>query len=130
MGNTLDLIVSPQHRMLISGIMPEVLFGAHEVLASAKSLCDGDQIYVREGGLVEYLHILLDQHEIIFAEGAPTESLHLGEYCANGVSHEARSELAALFPMLNGDITLLPTAVRPVIRHYETVALKQKRHAA
>jgi hypothetical protein len=45
--------------------------------ASAKSLTNGDTIYSRPVDEVEYFHILLDRHEIIFAEGSETESYFL-----------------------------------------------------
>ncbi len=38
LGNTRDLLVSPQHRMLISGWRAEMLFGQEQVLAPAKAL--------------------------------------------------------------------------------------------
>ena len=70
LGNTRDLRVSPQHRMLLSGWQAEVLFGESEVLATAKSLVNDHSILREEGGEVKYFHILFDSHEIVYAEGA------------------------------------------------------------
>jgi hypothetical protein len=87
------------------------------VLASAKSLTNGDTIYRRPVETIEYFHIVLDQHEIIFAEGAATESYYLDSESA---IDEAALELKALFPdLLNSGGTI----ARPVLRGYETKAL-------
>ncbi|PRX31148.1 FG-GAP repeat-containing protein [Meinhardsimonia xiamenensis] len=75
-GNSEDLFVSPQHRMLIRSPLAELLFGEHEVLVAARHLVDGERVDRVSGGVVSYYHLLFDQHEIIFANGAPTESLY------------------------------------------------------
>ena len=80
MGNARDLRVSPQHGMLIQGWQPELLFGHTDVFVAAKHLVNDDTIYIEEGGVVEYYHILFDQHEVIYAEGCPSESFHPGEF--------------------------------------------------
>ncbi|WP_281859531.1 Hint domain-containing protein, partial [Litoreibacter halocynthiae] len=70
-----DLIVSQQHRMLVSSAIARRVAGAQEVLIPAKKLLGLPGIaYADDMIVVTYHHILLDRHEIIFAEGAPTES--------------------------------------------------------
>jgi hypothetical protein len=49
---------------------------------------------------VEYFHILFDQHEIILAEGAASESLFTGPEALKSVPTKARAELMQLFPNL------------------------------
>ncbi|MBL4813090.1 MAG: Hint domain-containing protein, partial [Rhodobacteraceae bacterium] len=95
-----DLLVSPQHRMLFQGYKAELLFGTSEVLVPAKHLIDGLAVTQEQGGEVTYIHILFDQHEVIYAEGAATESFHPGEIGLDAVTAEAREELFALFPEL------------------------------
>lgn len=74
-----DLIVSPQHRVLVRSRIARRMFGAHEVLVAAKQLCGCPGIAVDHTiAQVEYFHILLDLHEILTANGAPCESLFLG----------------------------------------------------
>ncbi|WP_298500596.1 Hint domain-containing protein, partial [uncultured Algibacter sp.] len=50
--------------------------------------------------VVTYHHILLDRHEIIFAEGAPTESRFTGPKARKANGSEALNENEALLPEL------------------------------
>lgn len=96
-----NLRLSPQHRVLLTGWKAELLFAEGEVLVPATALCNDQCIRTTaaEGG-VTYLHLLLDRHEIIFAEGAPVESL-LADWLVRGAMPDAqRMELEALFPEL------------------------------
>jgi len=112
MGNETDLFVSPQHRMLIKGAEPELLFGSREVLAAAKHLVNGRTVQQLDGGVVEYFHLMFDSHELIFAEGAITESFHPGDQSLGGLEDEAREELFALFPELRA----MPASRGPTAR--------------
>ncbi|MGB5559992.1 MAG: Hint domain-containing protein [Paracoccaceae bacterium] len=98
-GNVRDLVVSPMHRVLVRGWRAELYFGDTEVLVPAKHLVDGDQVVIDPVAEVEYFHILFDQHEVIFSDGAPTESFYPGEQILRGDA-EVRQELEALFPEL------------------------------
>lgn len=102
LGNTRDLRVSPQHRMLLTGWQAEILFGEHETLATAKALVNDHSILRVEGGEVEYHHILFDRHQIILAEGAPSESFHPGQEGWKALGEGTRAEIVALFPQLAG----------------------------
>jgi Ca2+-binding RTX toxin-like protein len=101
LGNDRDLRVSPQHRMLLRGWQAELMFGELEVLATAKSLVNDGTIRRIEGGEVEYFHMLFDQHEIIFAEGAASESFHPGAQGLKALDQATRDELLDLFPNLS-----------------------------
>jgi hypothetical protein len=102
LSNTRDLMVSPQHRMFLSGWQAEILFAENEVLAAAKHLVNDNSVVRVEGGEVEYFHILFDEHEIIFAEGSPSESFHPGREGWGALSEETRAEILTLFPQLAG----------------------------
>jgi hypothetical protein len=112
LGNTSDLIVSPQHRMLLTGWRAEMLFGADEVFAAAKHLINDTTILRRAGGVVEYFHMMFDAHEVVFAEGAASESFHPSDLSLTGVADEARDELFALFP----DLRTMPSGHGPTAR--------------
>ncbi|MEL7462766.1 MAG: Hint domain-containing protein [Pseudomonadota bacterium] len=100
LGNERELRVSPQHRMLMGGLRAEMLFGEKEVLVKAADLVDGESVYQGEAADVTYHHILFDRHEIVFAEGAATESLHPGGEALAALDAEAREEIETLFPEL------------------------------
>ena len=120
LGNDRDLRVSPQHRMLLQGWQAEMLFGEEEVLATAKSLVNDHSILREEGGEVEYFHILFDTHEIIYAEGAPSESFHPGEQGWKALDQATRDEILTLFPELSdGRFEDYGTSVRTSLKHSE-----------
>ncbi|WP_102225832.1 Hint domain-containing protein [Acidimangrovimonas sediminis] len=102
-GNARDLYVSPQHRMLISGWRAELLCGEDEVLAAALHMVNGDTITRAPRREVTYVHLLFDRHEIVEAEGVPSESFHPGDYILSGDT-ALREELVSLFPEL-GDLS-------------------------
>ena len=93
-----DLLVSPQHRVLLRSRIAARMFGAAEVLVAAKSLLGLDGIEVVDDlPEVEYFHFTFDQHEIVFANGAEAESLFPGPEALKAVSPAARRELAEIF---------------------------------
>ncbi len=96
-----DLLVSRQHRMLVSSKVSERMFGSPDVLVSAIKLAALPGIYVDEEITeVSYFHLLFDQHEVIFADGAPSESLFTGPEAIKAISEEAREEIFTLFPQV------------------------------
>ncbi|SEO59696.1 Hint domain-containing protein [Salinihabitans flavidus] len=119
-GNTSPLLVSPQHRMLITGWQAEMYYGADEVLVAAKHLVNGDTIRQEECETVEYIHLLFDRHEIVFSEGVPTESYYPGS-AADRARSAQDQELLALFPELEG-LREAETA-RPVLTRAEAQLL-------
>lgn len=95
------LIVSPLHRMVLSG--PHVLseFGELEVLALAKALTGHPMIRRMKGKKrIDYFALLFDRHEIIFAEGAATESFRPGHVAMANFAPRAREEIYAIYPLL------------------------------
>lgn len=96
-----DLLVSRQHRMLVRSKIAGRMFGRPDVLVSAFQLTNLPGIYIdTSAGNVTYFHLLFDQHEIVFAEGAPTESLFIGPEALNALSPEAKEEILTIFPEL------------------------------
>ena len=113
LGNDRDLRVSPQHRMLLTGWRAELMFGEPGVLATAQSLVNGTTVTRAPCAEVDYVHILFDRHEIVYAEGAPSESFHPGELGMGGLDDAVRAEIFALFPDLaTGDYAAYGPAVR------------------
>ncbi|WP_299847157.1 Hint domain-containing protein [uncultured Paracoccus sp.] len=112
-----DLVVSPQHRILVRSKIAQRLFGTFEVLVAAKQLLQLDGIDIAEDlEEVDYFHLLFDQHEIIVSDGAETESLYTGPEALKSVGPAARDEILMLFPELRDrDFrTDPPRAARPL----------------
>ena len=117
-GNDRALLVSPQHRMLISGWRAELHFGEPEVLIAAKHLVNGDTIHVHRVEEVEYVHILFDAHEIVGSHGVQSESLNPGVVTSHA-DRAAQREIMALFPALHGMLSGECRLARPVAKGYE-----------
>ncbi len=94
-----DLWVSPQHRMLIKGRAAQALFNTPEVLVAAEDLINDGTITVdhalRE---VTYVHILLEQHNIVWANGLETESFHPSNTALDTVEEGQREGLLKILP--------------------------------
>ena len=72
MGNRRDLLLSPQHRMLVRGWRAELYAGLSEALVAAVHLVNGRTMLRAPCAAVTYVHFMLERHEIVFAEGAET----------------------------------------------------------
>ena len=107
------LLVSPQHRLLVRGDRARALFNADEVLVTARDLVDGDRIAVdlrlRQ---VTYIHLLLDAHQVIWANGVETESFHPASAALTALGEDDRARLETEWPGLVAD----PQAYGPFAR--------------
>lgn len=95
-----DLLVSPQHRMLVRGAAAQALFNVSEVLVAAEDLVNDTSVTVdhvlRE---VTYVHLLLEAHQIVFANGLESESFHPANIALDSIDPLQR---AALLAVLSG----------------------------
>nr|MCW1951450.1 Hint domain-containing protein [Octadecabacter sp.] len=123
-GQDRELIVSPQHRVLFQGYRAELLFGESEVLVAAKYLVDGMDVTQDAAEMVTYVHMLFDQHEVIYAEGAATESFHPGDIGFSAVSDAAREELFAIFPELRVDPRQYGSTARRCLKPHEAKLIR------
>jgi len=127
-----DLVVSPQHRILVRSKIAQKMFGAPEVLVAAKQLLQIDGIDIaHDMAEVEYFHFLFDRHEIVLSEGAETESLYTGAQALKSVGAAARAEIFAIFPELRdraGDEP--PPGARPLVsgRMGRKLAVRHAQH--
>lgn len=100
-----DLLVSPQHRMLVRSPIAVRMFATDEVLVAARKLLELPGVSVDEStSSVTYFHMLFDRHEVVFAEGAPAESLYTGPEALKGIGKDALVEIEALFPEITSDV--------------------------
>ncbi|MAQ85521.1 MAG: 2,3,4,5-tetrahydropyridine-2,6-carboxylate N-succinyltransferase [Maritimibacter sp.] len=100
-GTHRPLRVSPQHRVLVRNAASELLFGETEVLVAARHLVNGRSVRRIEGGMVEYVHLLFDAHEVVFSEGLPTESFLPGPQTTAVFEADILDEICTLFPELD-----------------------------
>lgn len=123
LGNSRDLRVSPNHRMLISDWRAELLFGQSQVLVAAKDLVNGDTIYRVPTDEICYMHLLFDQHEVVYAEHAPSESFLPSELSLAGQDAETQEEILNLFPELRRNTNAHFGTARRTLRSYESKCL-------
>ncbi|MGB8623025.1 MAG: Hint domain-containing protein, partial [Paracoccaceae bacterium] len=114
-----DLLVSPQHRMLCRGARAQLLFSESEVLVPALHLLGTPDATRQAGGTVTYVHLLFDRHEVIFAEGAASESFHPGHVGVDGILAPAREELFRIFPELRADMAAYGPTARLCLKKHE-----------
>jgi len=114
-GNYHDLRVSPWHKMIWKGAAARKHFGQSEVLATARSLVDDCRVTVEFGGMVTYVHLMFDRHEVVIANGAPSESFHPGGDRLNTLPASTREDLFRLFPKLRSDVGSYGPAIRACV---------------
>ena len=119
-----DLLLSPQHRVLLNDWRAEMLFGEPEVLATATSLQNDTSICpVQTCEGVDYFHILLDGHHTVWANGVECETLMPAEMAQTALSGAAREEICQIFPEIVSDISAFGDLCYPVLKHHEARSL-------
>lgn len=96
-----DIIVSPDHRILVRDPSCELLFGLEEILAPAKGLLGLPRIRELHGKKrVEYIALFADRHEIILANGLAVETLYPGAQALRRIGALGRARVLSLCPQL------------------------------
>ncbi|TDK47424.1 Hint domain-containing protein [Antarcticimicrobium luteum] len=116
-----DMMVSPQHRVLIANDRTALYFEEREVLVAAKHLIGTDGIERVDLSSVTYIHFMFDQHEVVLSDGAWTESFQPGDLTLEGMDSAQRAELLDLFPELTSE---------QGFRGYQSARRSLKRHEA
>mgnify|MGYP000383020533 CR=1 FL=1 len=120
-----DLLVSRQHRMLISSPICQRMFDSAEILVPAIKLTELPGVFVEERETpVTYYHLMTDQHDIIYAESVPSETLLTGPQAIEALPEEALDELLAIFPDI---LKETPEPARP-IEHSKRISRMIMRH--
>jgi hypothetical protein len=124
-----DLMVSPQHRVLVRSRVAERMFGQNEVLAAAKHLVALAGIEIAHDlQEVTYVHLLCDQHEIIYSNGAPTETLYLGPEATKIFNNEDFQEIKLLFPDLIKEFNMEPSRYLASGRRSRSLAERHRKN--
>lgn len=117
-----DLRVSRQHRILVNGAICQRMFSVPSVLVPAHRLTclPGCSIELPDKP-ISYHHLVFEDHEIVFSEGAASESFFPGREAMRSVPEPARAELAELFPEME------LAGIEDRIAHLVPPAAKQRR---
>ena len=95
-------------------VQAELLFGISEVYVPAVYLADGLHARILDRVRVQYFHLLMPRHEVIFANDVPSESLFQGDL----VGQSGRM-LRQFFPDPPQLAETAHTLARPTLRRHE-----------
>ncbi|MEM1236312.1 MAG: Hint domain-containing protein [Pseudomonadota bacterium] len=95
-----DMIVSPQHRVLMANERIQHYFEENEVLVAARHLVGLPGISWMGDVRTSYIHFMCDAHEVVLSNGAWTETFQPNDLTLNGVDSRPREEIIKLFPSL------------------------------
>ncbi len=127
LGNGLperDMMVSPNHRLLVANDRTALYFDEHEVLVAAKHLIAGQGVHSVDSLGTTYIHFMFDRHEVVLSNGAWTESFQPGDMTLKGMGNAQRSEIFDLFPDLKTEAGLETYgAARRTLKRHEAVLL-------
>ena len=124
-----DLRVSQQHRLALTSPSAELLFGEGDVLVPACFLVDdGVGRLDRVRGQVEFIHILLADHELVNVDGLWAETLFIGDTTENALSLDTHRELSDLFRGLDVKGSFNGRTRLRVLKRFEFNALNSTYH--
>ncbi|WP_372574358.1 Hint domain-containing protein [Ruegeria jejuensis] len=108
-----DMLVSPNHRVLVASDQTALYFEEREALAAAKHLTGLVGILRAELPEISYVHIAFDTHEVVLSDGAWSECFQPADPSRTGVGggNAQRNELYELFPALKTRQNIVPTPV-------------------
>ncbi|SFR48866.1 Hint domain-containing protein [Litoreibacter janthinus] len=128
--------LSPQHRVLLRSRIALRMFGKDEVFVSAKRLLALPNIHrAITFAPVTYHHFACDQHEVVFANGAPVETFHPGpealrslsqsavDSLLNGRPEDTERRLARPSPLGSQQKSLIARHVKNAVNLVETTAV-------
>jgi hypothetical protein len=96
-----DMMVSPQHRMVVDHAENILMYNSSAVLVPAKNLVNEETIFATKVRSTTYIQMLFDRHEIVYANGAETESFYPGEYIMAAMDKVVQDEILTIFPELS-----------------------------
>ncbi len=118
-----DLLVSPQHRIVLHDPAAELLFGEPRVLAAARHLVGTFAEATEPRSDVWYFHILTDAHEILMSNGLPSESFQPARRGMDVMAAATRAELEAVLHSHDRDDLLCRPDALPSLTRPEALAL-------
>lgn len=120
-----DMMVSPQHRVLIADRSMALMFLETEMLLPAHLLLGRKGVDRMGRAPVTYIHILFDRHQVVLSDHIWTESFQPGRDIVDSMDAAQREELHTLFPAFSGASTeTVYPAARSTLKGYEARALR------
>ena len=116
-----DMLVSPNHRILVASELTQLYFEESEVLAAAKHMTGAPGIMALDVMATTYVHFMFERHEVVLSNGAWTESFQPGDYSLKGIGNGQRNEIFELFPEL---------ATKRGLESYQSARKALKKHEA
>ncbi len=129
-GNDRDLVVSPRHRVLLSGWRCQALFGEEEVLCEARHLVNGTSIRRVPRATVTYVHLLLDRHEILRSDGALSESMLVTDFSLQELGPLNSREMAQVLSLARSGTPRPCQTARRCLRYHEAQLMQAEVCAA
>lgn len=131
-----DLVVSPQHRMVVGEVSQGTGWSNAPALAPAKALVEAPGVRHMAGkDVMEWAHIGCAAHQVIRANGAWSETILLGTTIQRAFRAQDRLRLAGLYPPENrtlrsaNGVPILPCLSVGTARERLEVALARRRAA-
>ena len=116
-----DMLLSPNHRVLVASEKTQLYFEEREVLAAAKHMIGAQGIHAVDVMRTTYIHFMFERHEVVLSNGAWTESFQPGDYSLKGIGNSQRNEIFELFPEL---------ATKTGLEGYQSARKALKKHEA
>ena len=112
-----DMIVSPEHRFMVGPEVSPLMGGDDEALVAARHLVDHQRVRPASMLGVSYIHIMMNAHEVILANGSWTESFHPEDHVIRALAPNQRQEILTMFPEIAtvGAAKRFPP-VRPILK--------------
>ncbi|MEJ6388594.1 Hint domain-containing protein [Gymnodinialimonas ulvae] len=126
-----DLVVSPQHRILLDPRGGCAQSDGREVFGAAKALAGQHGIRIMRGKrIVTYHTLMTSRHEIIFANGMGVETFYPGPQSLSVLSAQERRDLEARVPSAALGCALTPSIAALRILKYGPLARRVLRPRA
>ena len=115
-----EMLLSPQHRVLMRGWQTELMFGVGEGLAAVRHLLNDHSVTrAMDVDDVTYIHFMFDRHEVVCANGLWAESFLPGPLTVTSLEEGSRQELLKIFPELDAEQIPEMTSARPILKRWE-----------
>lgn len=116
---TRDLDLSPQHRVVVEGAACELLFGMPRAFVVARHLLGSVAHSPEAEDGVQYVHLMLDTHEIVVGNGLPSESFQPARRMLEIMTGDNLARLNAALDVLGADAMLTRPDALPTLSSRE-----------